>query len=40
MVNDAWHELQKPEDVGKLLDDLRAKGEPALTGCRHVVERK
>ncbi len=40
MVNDAWHELQKPEDVGALLDGLRANGEPALTGCHHVVEAK
>jgi NADH-quinone oxidoreductase E subunit len=39
MVNDAWHELQKPEDVGRLLDDLRAKGEAGLTGCYHVVEK-
>jgi NADH-quinone oxidoreductase subunit E len=40
MVNDAWHECQKPEDVGKLIDDLRAKGDAALTGCHHVVEGK
>jgi NADH-quinone oxidoreductase subunit E len=38
MVNDAWHECLKPEDVGKLLDDLRSRGEGALTGCHHVVE--
>ncbi len=36
MVNDAWHENQTPETVGKLLDDLKAKGEAALTGCHHV----
>ena len=40
MVNDAWHECLKPEDVGKLIDDLRARGDAALTGCHHVVERK
>ena len=40
MVNDAWHECLKPEDASKLIDDLRAKGEAALTGCHHVVERK
>ncbi|MBI3490829.1 MAG: NADH-quinone oxidoreductase subunit NuoE [Acidobacteria bacterium] len=40
MVNDAWHECQKPEDVGKLIDDLRARGDAALSGCHHVVERK
>jgi len=40
MVNDAWHECQKPEDAGKLVDDLKARGEAALSGCVHVVERK
>jgi NADH-quinone oxidoreductase E subunit len=39
MVNDAWHESLQPEDVGRLLDDLRARGEAALSGCHHVVER-
>jgi NADH-quinone oxidoreductase E subunit len=39
MVNDAWHECQQPEDAGKLVDDLRARGERALSGCRHVVEK-
>jgi NADH-quinone oxidoreductase subunit E len=40
MVNDAWQELQRPEDVPKLLDELRKHGEAALTGCHLVVERK
>jgi NADH-quinone oxidoreductase E subunit len=40
MVNDAWHECLKPEAVPKLVDDLRARGEAALSGCHHVVERK
>jgi NADH-quinone oxidoreductase E subunit len=39
MVNDAWQENQSPESVGKLLDDLKTRGESALTGCHHVVER-
>ena len=39
MVNDAWHECLKPEDAGKLIDALRAKGEPATSGCHHVIER-
>jgi NADH-quinone oxidoreductase E subunit len=39
MVNDAWHENLRPEQVGKWLDDLRAKGEAAVSGCHHVVER-
>jgi NADH-quinone oxidoreductase subunit E len=38
MVNDAWQENQDPESVGKLLEDLKARGERALTGCHHVVE--
>src|SRR5437879_5753237 len=40
MVNDAWHECQKPEDVARLIDDLRTRGEAALSGCHHVVERR
>lgn len=40
MVNDAWQELQRPEDVPKLLEDLRTRGEAALTGCHHVIEKK
>jgi len=40
MVNDAWHENQSPESVGKLLEDLRMRGEAALSGCVHVVEQK
>jgi NADH-quinone oxidoreductase subunit E len=39
MVNDAWQERQKPEDVRHLLDDLRARGIDALSGCHHVIER-
>lgn len=39
MVNDAWHERLKPEDAAKLVDDLRARGEAALSGCHHVIER-
>jgi NADH-quinone oxidoreductase subunit E len=39
MVNDAWHECLKPDDASKLVDDLRALGEAALSGCHHVVER-
>jgi NADH-quinone oxidoreductase E subunit len=40
MVNDAWQELQRPEDIPKLLEDLRQHGEAALTGCHHVVEKR
>jgi NADH-quinone oxidoreductase E subunit len=38
MVNDAWHECLKPEDASRLVDDLRARGEAAVSGCHHVVE--
>ena len=40
MVNDAWHECLKPQDAARWLDDLRARGESALSGCHHVVEDK
>ena len=40
MVNDTWHECLKPEDAAKLIDDLRARGEAAASGCFHAVERK
>jgi len=39
MVNDSWHECLKPEDVSRLVDDIRARGENALSGCFHVVEK-
>ena len=39
LVNDAWHENQSPETVGTLLDALRERGEAALSGCHHVVEK-
>jgi NADH-quinone oxidoreductase E subunit len=40
MVNDAWHECLRPEDAAKLLDELRTKGESALSGCHHVIESR
>ena len=39
MVNDQWHECLNPEDAAKLIDDLRARGEAAVSGCHHMVER-
>ena len=39
MVNDAWHECHKPEDAGQLIDNLRAQGETAVSGCHLVIER-
>jgi NADH-quinone oxidoreductase subunit E len=40
LVNDSWHERLDPDGVPRLLDDLRARGEAALSGCHHVVEGK
>ena len=39
MVNDAWQELQRPDEIPQLLDTLRTRGEAGLTGCVHVVEK-
>ena len=35
MVNDSWHECLAPGAAKQLVDDLRARGEAALTGCHH-----
>jgi NADH-quinone oxidoreductase subunit E len=40
MVNDAWHECLKPEDAGRLVDDLKARGTAAVSGCVHMIERR
>jgi NADH-quinone oxidoreductase E subunit len=40
MVNDSWHECLTPENAAKLIDDLRTRGEDALSGCHLVIERK
>ena len=37
--NEHWHEHATPESAAKLLDDLKAKGEAALSGCHLKVER-
>ena len=39
MVNDTWHECLKPEDAARLVDDLRTRGEVALSGCHLVIEK-
>jgi NADH-quinone oxidoreductase E subunit len=36
--NELWHETLKPEDAGKLVDAIKAKGAAALSGC-HLMER-
>jgi NADH-quinone oxidoreductase E subunit len=37
--NEHWHERVRPEDAGTLVDDIKARGEKALTGCHLHVER-
>jgi NADH-quinone oxidoreductase E subunit len=37
--NELWHETLKPEDAGKLVDAIKAKGAAALSGCHLEVER-
>ncbi len=39
MVNDDWHECLAPERAGQFVEDLRAKGYSALTGCHLKVEK-
>ena len=33
MVNDDWHECLAPDDVRRFVDDIRARGRGAFTGC-------
>ena len=41
MINDdGWHERLSPEQAGTFVDDLRARGYSALTGCHLHVEKK
>jgi NADH-quinone oxidoreductase E subunit len=37
--NELWHEVLKPEDAGRLVDEIKARGEAALSGCHLRVER-
>jgi NADH-quinone oxidoreductase subunit E len=37
--NEWWHERATPENCSKLIDDIKARGEAALTGCHLKVER-
>lgn len=39
MVNDHWHERLSPEQVRRFVDDLRARGKAALSGC-HLCKEK
>jgi NADH-quinone oxidoreductase E subunit len=40
MVNDDWHERLSPEQCGKFVDEIRAKGRAAFSGCHLHVEKK
>jgi NADH-quinone oxidoreductase E subunit len=40
MVNNHWHECLKPEDAARLVDELRTRGEAALSGCHLKVEKR
>ena len=37
--NELWHEKATPESCGKLVDDIKARGAAALSGCHLKVER-
>ena len=37
--NEHWHERVRPEDCSKLVDDLKARGDAALSGCHLRVEK-
>jgi NADH:ubiquinone oxidoreductase subunit E len=39
MVNDDWHERLQPEACGQFIDDIKAKGSAAFTGC-HLHKEK
>ena len=39
MVNDDWHERLAPEQASQFVDDLRARGAAAFTGCHLKVEK-
>jgi NADH-quinone oxidoreductase subunit E len=36
--NELWHERLEPANAGRLVDDIRARGEAAFTGCHLKVE--
>src|SRR2546425_5541015 len=39
MVNHAGDECLRPEDAAKLVDDLKTRGEAAVSGCYHMIEK-
>ena len=40
MVNDDWHERLAPEQVRPFIEDVRARGRAAFTGCHLHKETK
>jgi NADH-quinone oxidoreductase E subunit len=40
MVNDDWHERLAPEQAAQFIDDVRARGRAAFTGCHLRVEKE
>ena len=40
MVNDDWHERLSPEQAGRFVDDLKARGPAAFTGCHLHKEKR
>jgi NADH-quinone oxidoreductase E subunit len=38
--NEQWHERLKPEDAGRLVDEIKASGDRAFSGCHLDVERE
>ena len=37
--NELWHECLKPEEAGRLVDAIKAKGDAAFSGCHLHVEK-
>ena len=37
--NELWHEVLKPEDCAKFVDDVKARGPASLSGCHLEVEK-
>jgi NADH-quinone oxidoreductase E subunit len=38
--NELWHEVLKPEDCAKLVDELKSSGPRVLSGCHLEVEKR
>jgi len=38
--NEQWHECLKPEDAGRLVDEIRSRGDAAFSGCHLEIEQQ